>query len=287
MALREKLIRLAHEKPEMREHLLPMIKEARISPSNFWGFIDQMGWGKKTTDYKKLKQHLMAKLTVEQASDFDTLFSKAKEQLGNAIEKWERKTGKSLGVGDDSFDDLRSHIIGLGRKEFQQVLKDPELAYNRAQASDFTESFSYAIPSKYDYEKEMKRPGAGGDMWPDGAVLWYADFPKNMVTKYQQFLQDVQIQAGKIKAAQAQIEALEQEMNATLQGGMKVSDAFKTYMRKNSPKGSKVELAYRGFPDRAWRSRSRVDLITWVNDLSQTAKQRLNATKNPRDHKSK
>ena len=29
MALREKLIRLAHEKPEMRKHLLPLIKEAR------------------------------------------------------------------------------------------------------------------------------------------------------------------------------------------------------------------------------------------------------------------
>jgi len=42
MELREKLIRIAHEKPELRKHLLPIIKEARQEPAGVDSLIKSL-----------------------------------------------------------------------------------------------------------------------------------------------------------------------------------------------------------------------------------------------------
>ena len=42
-SLRSKVIRLAHQKPELREHLLPLVKKATETDDNFIKEVEQMG----------------------------------------------------------------------------------------------------------------------------------------------------------------------------------------------------------------------------------------------------
>jgi len=44
---------------------------------------------------------------------------------------------------DDSFGDLVSHIIGMGKNEFDAVMLDPSKARIRALSHDYEEGFCY------------------------------------------------------------------------------------------------------------------------------------------------
>ena len=192
---------------------------------------------------------------------------------------------QQLPVGDDSYEDLRAHIIGMGRKEFQKVMRNPELAYDRAVDGKYTESFSYAIPSRSDYQKKIKRPTEGGK-WPEDSTLWFADFPDSMVKKYQQLLQKVESKANAAVAINAKLQAAEGEVFDAVLELDKVDIAFKTYMSKNTPSTSGVELAHRPFRYTiGLRRRDNQSLESWANDIAAQAKRRLSDTKSPRTHK--
>jgi len=155
--LQDKAIRLAHERPELRDVLVPVLKRAAMSESAFWKFIEPFGWGTKTTDYDAIEKAIMRRLTADQAEELSEAFHRLKGRLYKRVDDWQRDNDRHLGVGDDGFDDLLSHIVGLGKREYDAVMKDPELAYQRAQArygskDGFEESFSYAIPSAIDYK---------------------------------------------------------------------------------------------------------------------------------------
>lgn len=130
-----------------------------MSESQFWKIVDGLGWGTRTTDYDAIKQLLMQRLSAQQSEEMRTTFARLREQLRGAMT--DRAAGMSIdmwNLGDDSFDDLISHIIGLGQREYERVLRDPQRAMPRARLgahgprSGFTESFSYVIPWEEDYE---------------------------------------------------------------------------------------------------------------------------------------
>ena len=69
-------------------------------------------------------------------------------------------TATTVPCSCDSFSDLLSHVVGLGKKEFSKVMKNPLLAYNRSMAKygtkeGYEESFLYAIPYHTDYPKKV------------------------------------------------------------------------------------------------------------------------------------
>ena len=143
-------------------------KLASAPESVFWKFVHSIGWGTKTTDSKKIKEGLMTTIDLDFANSIRDTGHMLKGKLGAAIDRWEQReesdpvTGKwkrnpRLPVGDDSYEDLRWHIIGLGKAEYEKNLANPELAYARAVKGDYKESFAYAIPNSYDfkdYERE-------------------------------------------------------------------------------------------------------------------------------------
>jgi hypothetical protein len=120
--------------------------KASMSEGEFWDLIEPYGWGTRTTDYKKIEKDLLRKLTPDQAEAMQEVYGKLSGKLYKALDRVVE------GLGDDGFGDLIAHIIGMGRREYSAVLRDPELGAERARNYDFTESFSYALPSKYDYE---------------------------------------------------------------------------------------------------------------------------------------
>lgn len=151
MTLRTKLIRLAHENPALRPHLLPLLKTAAMSEADFWKLIEPYGWGRKTIDYKPIKKSLLGKVPQDEAQALSDAFGKLKGSLAKAVSKWERENDKQLPVSDDGFDDLLSHIIGMGKREYEAALKDPAKVFERANKGDYKESFAYALPYKTDY----------------------------------------------------------------------------------------------------------------------------------------
>jgi hypothetical protein len=131
-------------------------KGKQMETATFWNIVEQIGWGTKTTDYDSIKARLMRTFTVEQVKEFRKVFDRMSGRLYNVLDQDDncrRDRGEGgYGLGDDGFGDLVNHIVGLGEKEFHAVLENPELAYERAQRYDYSESFSYCIPWDDDYE---------------------------------------------------------------------------------------------------------------------------------------
>ncbi len=125
---------------------------ASMSVQEFWNLTEPYGWGTKTRDYKAIKKDLMSKLTPEQANEMRATFDQLKGKLYHVVTKFEKDNHVSADVGDDSFSDLLCHIIGLGKAEYEECLKDPMRVVERGQKGKFTESFGYALPWKADYK---------------------------------------------------------------------------------------------------------------------------------------
>lgn len=109
----------------------------------FWETVAEMGWGTKTTDYKALKRFLMLK-----GKAFCEEFQRHYDEVDSDL----LKAGCDL-HGGDSVGDCRSHIIGLGKEEYDAVMADLSLGEARYERGDYTEKFSYAFPYRGDFER--------------------------------------------------------------------------------------------------------------------------------------
>lgn len=166
LTLRDNLIRVAYAAgPDVRPRLLQALTSAAMPEPEFWKIVDSIGWGTKTTDYKAVKRDLLRNQSPNQLASFRTTLEVLRGRLYKALTKWEEDEerawlpggGRSpktreIGLGDDGFSDFLHHIIGLGKREYEANLKNPELAQKRARAYDFVESFAYGIPYAGDYK---------------------------------------------------------------------------------------------------------------------------------------
>jgi len=130
----------------LEERVAARSRVAAMGESDFWSLIEPYGWGTKSRNYKAIKKDLMGKLSPDEAEELGATYRKLSNKLYKVLD------GVVEGLGDDGFGDLIAHIIGMGRREYEAVLKDPELGAVRANAGDFGESFAYALPGKHDYE---------------------------------------------------------------------------------------------------------------------------------------
>jgi len=127
------------------------ISAARVSLSDFWKLVDKIGWGTKTTDTDAIEKAIMLKYSPQEAAALGNIRSQLFDDLYDRLDRWGDAEDMSFGVGDDGFSDLINHIIGLGKREYDAVMKDPKRGWERAQKGTYTESFSYAFPSRSDY----------------------------------------------------------------------------------------------------------------------------------------
>jgi hypothetical protein len=115
-----------------------------MNEQEFWALVEDIGWGTKTTDFNTVQKRLLKELTPEQMEAASDHFRTFKMQLYDVAEE------DIQHVSDDGLSDLLSHIVGLGKEEFEACLKD----FNRIQARAcnrlYTESFSYCLPDPED-----------------------------------------------------------------------------------------------------------------------------------------
>ena len=137
-----------------------------MNEKKFWKLVEEIDWAdveKKVKRRrhrsvsqleKKAKAMLEERLSEKEQLSMNKIFWRLREKLGERINAWEKFTGRHLPLSDDSFADLRSHIIGLGKEEYQATLKDPKLAFDRAPVKGrhrYMESFSYLMPGRFPY----------------------------------------------------------------------------------------------------------------------------------------
>jgi hypothetical protein len=132
-----------------------------LSQVKWWDLVDELGWGTATTDYDQIRDALISRLSLDEAVEFRRFIDRAMNLLHSEITDWEEYDDTpTVPCSDDSFSDLRAHIVGLGKKEFSSVMENPLFAYNRAMAKygtkeGYKESFLYAIPYHTDYLEKV------------------------------------------------------------------------------------------------------------------------------------
>lgn len=123
-------------------------KEEEEDLDEFWDLVESANWA-TNHDYNSIEVEFMKVLDFdkEKINNFRDTFSNLKGKL------YQKTEGVSLGLGDDGTDDLLSHIIGLGREEYNRALSDTALIKDRAENFNFVESFSYAVPGSISLDK--------------------------------------------------------------------------------------------------------------------------------------
>lgn len=152
-----------------------IVTSAAFTDAEGWALVDKIGWGKsyQTLDTDVVKYRLAASLGLERSEAFSAWVDTKEHALYRAIDNWEKKFHKNFDLGDDSFGDLISHIVGCGKAEYDAILANPGLAYDRARKDNFGEKFSYCVPSKYTFSDMGRMPATLSEI--DAELLTLAE----------------------------------------------------------------------------------------------------------------
>ena len=119
----------------------------------FWNFVAKVGWGTKTTDYKKLRRIFHKEYSPEFIRSMKEIAMEKRLELTAIMDRHAIKETGSIasywGVGDDGFWDLTAHIVGLGKEMYDFVCKNPIYA----KTINYTENFEYS----FNIEREEKK----------------------------------------------------------------------------------------------------------------------------------
>ncbi len=112
---------------------------------NCWNIVEKLDWG-ADYDCDRILNYLMDNYTKPQRRELHDFCEKKVNKLYRILDKYSKeKTGcpYSYFLQDDSGSDLRCHIIGLGKEEYENVIKNPELARIRGQNREYRENFCF------------------------------------------------------------------------------------------------------------------------------------------------
>lgn len=113
-----------------------------------WGIIESLNWAERCHEprgYETIKYEFMMTYKEEVAIAVGDFITARFKELDAEYEAHIRNGGKRYGHfgGDDSYNDMIHHVIGLGCDTYNKVLNDLELLDD----IDPVESFDYAIPT--------------------------------------------------------------------------------------------------------------------------------------------
>lgn len=125
-----------------------------MKESKFWKIVDSCNW--PLCEIPKMKKSLLQRLSTVAGREFHDLFYQKRRELRIALCEYERRHRKRVNLGDDGLTDMLSHVIGLGKDEYQKSLEDPSRLFKRAERFDFVESFAYVVPWPDEYTKTLE-----------------------------------------------------------------------------------------------------------------------------------
>jgi hypothetical protein len=139
------------------------VAEEKLLSSRYWDFVQQGGWPDEEEGVRRsVKSRILANMKKStEVEEFYFFIHACESLLGWRVARWERVNQRPLCLSDDGWSDCMSHIVGLGKDEFEKTLKNPELAWERSMAGygkprGYQESFLYCIPDEEDYDRSLK-----------------------------------------------------------------------------------------------------------------------------------
>lgn len=118
------------------------------SLDEFWLAVDDLDWKSKfqsPNQFSEVQSVMLRKWSADRTESFRKYLGQVRSLL------YHRLFDAVKGLGDDSYNDLLCHIIGLGRSEYDACMADPKVGAARASRNDFKESFEYCIPYRSTY----------------------------------------------------------------------------------------------------------------------------------------
>ena len=121
----------------------------------FWNLVNEIGWGTKTTDNKMIKRTLHKEYNQEFLDAMKDIAVRQRRALATIMDEHALKETGSIasywGVSDDSFWDLTSHIVGLGKEVYDFICKNPIYA----KTIKYEENFEYMFNEERDYSNAV------------------------------------------------------------------------------------------------------------------------------------
>lgn len=224
-----------------------------MKETEFWAIVDQVDWatlsqGPKDCEIGKGRM-LQLLPSLEKLEEFREHYDKKSTGLYILLDTWESDVefgdrSREFGLGDDSFDDLIAHIIGLGQNEYAAVSLQPELALQRARKHQYVESFAYCIPNSSDYASvgdKLKKAEAALDYWVDKATYSEGAVAARDWQDVQDCVKDVAILLSESES----ISCKEAQRRILLQVQEKVVSSRKKMVVDRAAKLAEAEVALR------------------------------------------
>lgn len=116
--------------------------------TTLWKQIEDLNYD-DTRDYEAIKKYLMAVSDPISTTNLRSFVSAREAELHVKVEFWEQDNGR-LGNygGDDSFHDLLSHAVSMGREYFYKAMNNPAILKDL----DYQECFDYCFPYSDDWD---------------------------------------------------------------------------------------------------------------------------------------
>lgn len=133
-------------------HVINTIFEAKYAiprEKQFWDFVDRVDW-LSDTNPDRIKRMLMKTANQSTLDDLEDAYGDVYSPLHNYLED------KVSGVSDDSFHYLNTHIIGSGKKVYDAVMKDAQVAQDMIDSHSYEEGFGYIWPDSYDFKQTRR-----------------------------------------------------------------------------------------------------------------------------------
>jgi hypothetical protein len=121
-------------------------KSDNMTDARFWELVELAKW---PCNHEKAKIMYRKLLSKEECKEFRKIKSKYYNRMDAYISE---KDENELGVGDDGYNDLIHHIIGLGEDNYKKCINDFKLVEKLSET--YKESFDYCIPYDSDYDEK-------------------------------------------------------------------------------------------------------------------------------------
>ena len=121
-----------------------------LAKNNPWPIVAAIGWRRlckrESLPTKRTQQLLVRQLAAPEVEKLHALCGEAYKEIDQAV----INSALELGLSDDTYHDLLSHIIGLGETEFNKTLKNPHRLKPIVDRRNYRENFFYCLPLALD-----------------------------------------------------------------------------------------------------------------------------------------
>jgi len=119
-----------------------------ITDTTGWRLVALLNW-QLDFDYRRIQDEIESKISPTNPDHLQAWCVDKRKDLQSILDRHADSTPEGrrrfFGIGDDSFNDLCCHIVGLGKTFYEVVCDRPQIAKEMADKRNFKENFEYSF----------------------------------------------------------------------------------------------------------------------------------------------